>query len=124
MGGDAVEAVAKPVSVLEDSPLSNARRGSSLNINGRVKCDASVMPMLGSPRTDDVSTDGQVGPIPSVTHLIRTSYNSNRATSVEMNRQLLRKRFFPQKHSILYFNNYDVHHRRERFHNHEAFWCN
>ncbi len=42
-GAPAVEAVEAALKVLEDSPLFNAGKGSSLNRSGVVECDASIM---------------------------------------------------------------------------------
>lgn len=42
-GGDALEAVAAAVSVLEDSPLYNAGRGAVFTADGKIELDASVM---------------------------------------------------------------------------------
>ncbi len=42
-GGSALDAVAHCVALLEDDPLYNAGRGSVLNAEGVVECDASIM---------------------------------------------------------------------------------
>lgn len=42
-GGDALDAVCASVETLEDNPLFNAGRGSSLTATGRAELDASVM---------------------------------------------------------------------------------
>ena len=42
-GGTAIEAVVAAVTVLEDSPLFNAGKGSALNHRGGIEMDASVM---------------------------------------------------------------------------------
>lgn len=42
-GGTAVEAVEAAINVMEDSPLFNSGRGSSLNRAGFVECDAAIM---------------------------------------------------------------------------------
>lgn len=42
-GGDALDAVCSCVAALEDNPLFNAGRGSSLTATGRAELDASVM---------------------------------------------------------------------------------
>jgi beta-aspartyl-peptidase (threonine type) len=42
-GGSAIEAVVKAVMVLEDHPLFNAGRGSTLNWEGKVEMDAAIM---------------------------------------------------------------------------------
>lgn len=42
-GGSAVDAVAHCVALLENDPLFNAGRGSVLNSDGVVECDASIM---------------------------------------------------------------------------------
>lgn len=41
--GTSLEAVAAAIRVLEDDPITNAGRGSSLTESGRVECDASIM---------------------------------------------------------------------------------
>lgn len=42
-GGSALDAVEEAVKLLEDNPLFNAGRGSSLNCNGEVEMNASIM---------------------------------------------------------------------------------
>src|SRR4029453_11412016 len=42
-GGRSLDAVAAAVSVLEDSPLFNAGRGSCFNAKGEIEMDASIM---------------------------------------------------------------------------------
>lgn len=42
-GGSSTDAVIKAISILEDSPLFNAGKGSVLNANGNVEMDASIM---------------------------------------------------------------------------------
>lgn len=42
-GGSAADAVVASVVVMEDDPIFNAGLGSSLNLNGDVECDASIM---------------------------------------------------------------------------------
>lgn len=42
-GGSALDAVEEAVKILEDNPLFNAGRGSSLNCNAEVEMDASIM---------------------------------------------------------------------------------
>ncbi len=42
-GGSALDAVIRCVTLLEDDPLYNAGRGSVLNADGIVDCDASIM---------------------------------------------------------------------------------
>ncbi|CAM0901790.1 unnamed protein product [Alopecurus aequalis] len=42
-GGTSLDAVAAAIQVLEDDPITNAGRGSSLTESGRVECDASIM---------------------------------------------------------------------------------
>ena len=42
-GGTAVDAVEKAVRVLENDTTFNAGRGSCLNKNGEVECDAMIM---------------------------------------------------------------------------------
>lgn len=42
-GASAVDAVAHCVTLLEDDPLYNAGRGSVLNVDGDIFCDASIM---------------------------------------------------------------------------------
>ncbi|KAG2427115.1 hypothetical protein HXX76_012626 [Chlamydomonas incerta] len=42
-GGPAEEAVAAAVRVMEDAPACNAGTGASLNLEGRVECDAGLM---------------------------------------------------------------------------------
>ncbi|KAM0876129.1 hypothetical protein ACQ4PT_036344 [Festuca glaucescens] len=41
--GTSLDAVAAAIRVLEDDPITNAGRGSSLTESGRVECDASIM---------------------------------------------------------------------------------
>lgn len=54
-GGSALDAVIAAVVALEDDPLFNAGTGSTLNLDGEVECDASVM-------TDDLQA-GAVGAV-------------------------------------------------------------
>ncbi len=42
-GGSALDAVEAAVSVMEDDPVFNAGRGSSLTFNGTVEMDAAIM---------------------------------------------------------------------------------
>jgi beta-aspartyl-peptidase (threonine type) len=42
-GASALDAVSHCVTLLEDDPLYNAGRGSVLNVDGIVECDASIM---------------------------------------------------------------------------------
>ena len=41
--GTSLDAVAAAIRVLEDDPITNAGRGSSLTESGQVECDASIM---------------------------------------------------------------------------------
>jgi taspase (threonine aspartase 1) len=42
-GHSSSEAISRAISVLENSPLTNAGRGSNLTLTGTVECDASIM---------------------------------------------------------------------------------
>lgn len=42
-GGSSIEAVSLAISILEDNEYTNSGRGSNLNLEGRVECDASIM---------------------------------------------------------------------------------
>ncbi|XP_067680339.1 threonine aspartase 1-like isoform X2 [Haliotis asinina] len=65
-GGTSLAAVTKAISVLEDSPLTNAGFGSNLNLDGIVECDASVMDGL-------TLTSGAVGCITDVQNPVRVA---------------------------------------------------
>ncbi|XP_062090289.1 putative threonine aspartase isoform X2 [Humulus lupulus] len=55
--GGCVDAVSAAIQVLEDDPSTNAGRGSNLNEEGSVECDASIM-------NGDTGTFGAVGAVP------------------------------------------------------------
>ncbi|XP_030490083.2 putative threonine aspartase isoform X1 [Cannabis sativa] len=62
--GGCVDAVSAAIQVLEDDPSTNAGRGSNLNEEGSVECDASIM-------NGDTGTFGAVGAVPGVKNAIQ-----------------------------------------------------
>lgn len=55
--GGCIDAVTTAIQVLEDDPNTNAGRGSNLNEDGHVECDASIM-------DGDSGAFGAVGAVP------------------------------------------------------------
>uniref|UniRef100_A0ACD5Y9Q2 Uncharacterized protein n=1 Tax=Avena sativa TaxID=4498 RepID=A0ACD5Y9Q2_AVESA len=64
--GTSLDAVAAAIRVLEDDPITNAGRGSSLTESGRVECDASIM-------DGSTGTYGAVGAVQGVKNPIQVA---------------------------------------------------
>ena len=72
-GGSALDAVIAGVVILEDDPLFNAGYGSTLNVDGAIELDASVM--IATPASDDsrrvVAKAGAVAAVRRVKNPVR-----------------------------------------------------
>ncbi|XP_051219925.1 putative threonine aspartase [Lolium perenne] len=64
--GSSLDAVAAAIRVLEDDPVANAGRGSSLTESGRVECDASIM-------DGSTGTYGAVGAVQGIKNPIQVA---------------------------------------------------
>ncbi|XP_047057879.1 putative threonine aspartase [Lolium rigidum] len=64
--GSSLDAVAAAIRVLEDDPITNAGRGSSLTESGRVECDASIM-------DGSTGTYGTVGAVQGIKNPIQVA---------------------------------------------------
>jgi taspase (threonine aspartase 1) len=71
-GHSCSEAVARAISTLENSSLTNAGRGSNLTLTGTVECDASIMESGGGFGAIG-ATPGVVNPISVALRLLHRS---------------------------------------------------
>lgn len=61
----AIEAVCESISIFEQDDVSNAGRGSNLDLRGQVSCDASIM--------DDEGYSGSVGSLQEILNPIKVA---------------------------------------------------